>query len=79
MDGALRTLRKQKGMTLEDVKNALSKQGKSSTIPHLSFLERGLVWPSRDVVDSIVELFEYEITEVNVLYPFGAPSEKKRG
>ncbi|MGI2099009.1 hypothetical protein [Shewanella glacialipiscicola] len=64
-------------MTLEDVELALSAHGKTSTLAHLSLVERGLVWPSREVVDSLVELFHGEITEIDILYPFGAPSEKK--
>ncbi|MGI2228103.1 helix-turn-helix domain-containing protein [Shewanella frigidimarina] len=76
MDSSLRTLRKSKEMTLEDVEGALKTQGRSLTVPYLSMLERGLVWPSREVVDALVELFKGEITEIEILYPFRAAQEQ---
>lgn len=69
MESPLRRLRKSKGMTLDDVQNELGNFGKAPTISHLSLVERGLVWPSREVVDSLVELFNGEVTEVQILYP----------
>lgn len=76
MDSSLRVLRKSKEMTLEDVETALKAQGRSLTVPYLSMLERGLIWPSRDVVDALVELFHGEITEIEILYPFRVGKEQ---
>lgn len=70
MESHLRKLRKSKGMTLEEVQAELLLTGIDRTIPYLSLLERGLVWPSRDTVDSMVKLFKGEITELQILYPF---------
>ncbi|HAS6050385.1 TPA: helix-turn-helix domain-containing protein [Vibrio vulnificus] len=69
MDSPLRKLRKSKGMTLADVQKKMQEIGQVKTIPYLSFVERGVVWPSREVVDALVEIFKGEITEVQVLYP----------
>lgn len=69
MDSHLRKLRKSRQMTLDDMQQALSNIGQDNTISHLSLVERGLVWPSREVVDAIVELFEGGISEVQILYP----------
>jgi len=69
MDSHLRKLRKSRQMTLDDMQQALSNIGQDNTISHLSLVERGLVWPSREVVDAIVELFEGDISEVQILYP----------
>lgn len=76
MDSSLRTLRKSKNKTLEDIEKSLLKQGFHLTLAHLSMLERGLVWPSREVVDALVELFSGEITEIEILYPFRAAQEQ---
>ncbi|PSB82124.1 XRE family transcriptional regulator, partial [Photobacterium damselae subsp. damselae] len=69
MESPLRKLRKSKGMTLEDLQKKMQEIGQVKTIPHLSLVERGLVWPSREVVDALVEIFQGEINEVQVLYP----------
>lgn len=72
MDGHLRSLRKNRAepMTLEALQAALTTVGQNKTIGYLSLIERGLNWPGREVVDAIVELFQGEITEMQILYPF---------
>lgn len=75
MESPLRKLRKSKNMTLESVQQALEKNGSEKTISHISLVERGLVWPSREVVDALVHLFEGEITEVQILYPLREQGE----
>ncbi|HAS6505817.1 TPA: helix-turn-helix transcriptional regulator [Vibrio parahaemolyticus] len=69
MESHLRKLRKSRGMTLEDLQIEMQRVGQDKTISHLSLVERGLVWPSREVVDALVEIFQGQITEVQVLYP----------
>ncbi|CAK2827237.1 XRE family transcriptional regulator [Vibrio anguillarum] len=76
MDSHLRALRKSKEMTLDDLQQALAKIGQDKTISHLSLVERGLVWPSREVVDALVEFFQGDITEVQILYPLREKREQ---
>lgn len=76
MNSPLRKLRKSKGMTLSDMQKKLQEIGQIKTIPYLSFVERGVVWPSREVVDALVEIFDGEISEIQVLYPHRNGEEK---
>ena len=76
MESSLRQLRKSKKMTLDDLQKALGINGCEKTIGYISLLERGLVWPSRQVVDALVLLFQGELTEIQILYPSGRTGEK---
>ena len=69
MDGHLRKLRKAKGWTLSYVSKSLSDRGYAVSVGTLSILERGK-WPTRELVDALVELFDGEISEMEILYPF---------
>jgi hypothetical protein len=57
-------------MTLDDVRDAVKKNGGHITTGHLSIVERGGAWPSKEVVRSLVRVFEGEITELEILYPY---------
>lgn len=75
IESPLRKLRKSKGMSLDKLRDALVSNGKEITSGHLSYIERGSVWPGREVVDALVLIFAGEITELEVLYPFGKQKE----
>lgn len=70
MDSPLRKVRVARGMTLDDVRDAIKKNGGSVTGGHLSIIERGCSWPSKEMVSALIEVFEGEITEMQILYPF---------
>lgn len=76
LESHLRRLRKSKEMTMVDLHAALVEKGHKVTIPTLSNVERGKVWPTKIVVDMLVEFFSGEIKEVEILYPFRSFGEK---
>lgn len=77
LESPLRKLRLDKRMTLDDVRDAVKKNGGHITTGHLSIVERGGAWPSQKVVQSLVQVFAGEITELQILYPFkGSENEK---
>lgn len=77
MVSPLRKLRKSKKMTLSDLQKKLSEVNECKTISHLSLVERGLVWPSKELVDSLVEVFQGQLTEIQILYPLRDHLEEK--
>lgn len=77
LESPLRKLRKSKGMSLDKLRDALVSNGKEITSGHLSYIERGEVWAGREVVDSLVSIFEGELTEMDILYPFGKKKENE--
>lgn len=69
MESPLRKVRKSKGMTLQKMRSALLDVNQDKTIGYLSLLERGYLWPSREVVDAITRIFDGEVSEIEILYP----------
>lgn len=57
-------------MTLADVRKSLLNLGYDISVPTLSLVERGEVWPFKDTVDGLLELFRGELTLAQILYPF---------
>lgn len=76
-DSPLRALRKSKGMTIVDLHACLIDAGYSVTIPTLSNAERGNFWPSRTVVDMLIEFFNGEIDANQIFYPFKSLEKNK--
>lgn len=70
MESHLRRARKAKDLTLQEVRELLMEKGIDRSQVSISLLERGLSWPSREVVDALVEIFDGALTEMNILYPF---------
>ena len=64
MDTLLRQLRKQRGLTLEQVSIAIG-----SDTGNLSRVELGKQIPSRNIAAKLAKYFHNEINEMQILYP----------
>jgi len=65
----LRRIRNDANLTLSHMAEAMKEQGHIRSIPYFSLLERGEVWPSREIVNAIVRIFKGKLTEMEILYP----------
>ncbi|HGY0940886.1 TPA: hypothetical protein ACNUTR_003617 [Vibrio cholerae] len=65
----LRVKRQKKFGTLEALQSALQEKGLERTVAYLSRLERNQFWPSKEVVKSLVEVFEGELSQDEILNP----------
>lgn len=74
----LRELRRSKGFSLAYILEAMSEKGHKKTRAWLSLVERDKVWPSKESVNALVEIFDHKITELEILYPFDSAKWKKR-
>ncbi|MEZ9525695.1 hypothetical protein [Enterovibrio norvegicus] len=69
MQTPLRKKRKAKFETLEALQLALEEKGLKRTVAYLSRLERNHYWPTRKVVAALVEVFNGELTQDEILNP----------
>jgi transcriptional regulator with XRE-family HTH domain len=76
MESALRRCRKARNMKLKDVRQCLLELGYDISIPTLSLVERGEVWPLKDTVDGLLELYKGDLTLTQILYPFPEKKDK---
>lgn len=64
----LRKARQKQNLTLESVVKKMAYCNVQISPSQLSLIERGTVWPSRTMVDGLIEVFP-ELTPMDVLYP----------
>lgn len=73
----LRKARLAKKLNLENLSCLLCDSGESKSAPTLSLIERGIVWPSKKTVETIVKVFNGEVTEMEILFPEQFTGEKE--
>ncbi len=72
MKSPLRLARERRGLTLKDVAdNVAVDQG------NLSRIERGEQTPSKDLVESLSNFFDGEVTEMQIIYPERYPQPQE--
>ncbi|MDC9596488.1 helix-turn-helix transcriptional regulator [Xenorhabdus anantnagensis] len=64
MDTPLRKIRKEQGLTLAQVANAVD-----CDAGNLSRMERGIQKPALDLAEKLVTFFGRKISEIQILYP----------
>lgn len=65
----LRRARKEAGLGLKDLKAILKAKGCNRCVSYLSLLERGKVWPSKEIVNALVDNFNGKLSHMDILYP----------